>query len=109
MLTIEQQKFLEANKAKRKKELRNSISINSLSPITGDVAGGESVTIYGAGFNGSELVKFGDDYATEVLTESIGVIRCKTPAHAAGLVTVSVTYGMKSATKADAFTFEEAE
>ncbi|HVX21133.1 MAG TPA: IPT/TIG domain-containing protein [Acidimicrobiales bacterium] len=83
----------------------------SVSPSTGSVAGGTPVTITGVNFLNTTVtptVKFGTATATTVTVVAWTTITCKTPAHAAGTVdvTVTTTRGGTSATSSlDHFTY----
>jgi hypothetical protein len=90
---------------KRKKAHALALSIESLSVVTGTTAGGTAVTIQGVGFNGQTVITFGTTPAVSVVTIDSRRITCKTPAHAAGAVSVTVTQGIQTYTKANAFTY----
>ncbi len=66
-------------------------TVTSLSPATGSIAGGTSVTINGVNFVGSAAVTFGGVSASTVYVVSSTEITVKSPPHAAGIVTVVVT------------------
>jgi hypothetical protein len=66
-------------------------TVTSISPTTGSVAGGTSVTITGTGFLTGATVKLGGTAATGVNVVSATSITATTPAHAAGAVSVVVT------------------
>lgn len=83
---------------------------------TGPSTGGKLVTVWGTAFRAGATVTFGGVSATDVVVTSANTIRCATPAHAAGAVTVVVTntidvYGSAGAglngtgTLASAFTY----
>lgn len=64
--------------------------VTAVSPAFGDVAGGTSVAISGANFVSLSTVTFGGvNISFTVISPSL--INCVTPAHAAGLVTITVT------------------
>ena len=65
-------------------------TIASLSPASGPTAGGSSVTISGSDFQSGATVRFGTALAT-VLDRVDQAITVRTPAGAAGAVTVTVT------------------
>jgi hypothetical protein len=66
-------------------------SVTGISPSTGTVAGGDTVTITGTGFMGGAAVTFGGSGGTGVTVVSPAIITVTTPAHAAGAVDVVVT------------------
>ena len=71
--------------------------VSSISPSTGSIAGGTSVTIMGKRFDfdaedtNSMTVRFGDAYATSIVVLSDTQLTCVTPAHDAGAVDVRVS------------------
>ena len=71
--------------------LVSSLTVTSVSPVGGTVAGGSAVTINGAGFNPGATVTFGGSAATNVVVVSSSKITARTPAHALGAVNVTVT------------------
>jgi hypothetical protein len=80
-------------------------SVTSLTPTTGTTTGGTKVTITGNHLTGASKVLFGTVPSTTVhVTDSIK-LTAKTPAHAAGSVTVEVTAVGGSGFKASAFTY----
>ena len=60
-------------------------------PATGPAAGGTSVNVYGSYFVAPCTVTFGGAPATNVVVVDGSHITCRTPAHAAGAVSVVVT------------------
>lgn len=67
------------------------ISVSSISPTAGALAGGTSVTISGSNFQSGATVKLGGISATSVVFVSSSSLTATTPAHAAGSVDVLVT------------------
>jgi hypothetical protein len=67
------------------------VTVTSVSPVGGTIAGGSAVTINGTGFNAGATVTFGGSAATNVVVVSAIKITARTPAHAAGSVNVTVT------------------
>jgi subtilisin-like proprotein convertase family protein len=67
------------------------VTVTSVSPTGGTIAGGSAVTINGTGFNAGAAVTFGGSAATNVVVVSSIKITARTPAHAAGSVNVTVT------------------
>lgn len=82
-------------------------SITSISPASGPIAGGTTVTITGTGFTGATAVKFGSTAATSFSIVSDTQITAVSPAGANGVVQVSVTtpIGTTPDTAADNFTY----
>jgi hypothetical protein len=68
-----------------------AVTVTSVSPTGGTIAGGSAVTINGTGFNAGATVTFGGSAATNVVVVSLTQITARTPAHAAGSVNVAVT------------------
>ena len=79
--------------------------VDSITPNTGSVDGGEGVSIAGAAFVGATGVTFGGTAATGFLVAAPDEITCITPAHAAGAVDVVVQSPRGNVTKAGAFTY----
>jgi hypothetical protein len=67
------------------------VTVTSVSPTGGTVAGGSAVTINGSGFNAGAGLTFGGAAATNVVVVSAVKITARTPAHALGAVNVTVT------------------
>ncbi|MGA8810602.1 MAG: carboxypeptidase regulatory-like domain-containing protein, partial [Thermoanaerobaculia bacterium] len=67
------------------------VTVTSVSPTGGTIAGGSAVTINGTGFNSGATVTFGGSAATNVVVVSAVKITARTPAHALGSVNVTVT------------------
>ncbi|GAA3048724.1 hypothetical protein GCM10010464_11220 [Pseudonocardia yunnanensis] len=65
--------------------------ITSIVPSAGPTTGGTIVTITGSGFTGATAVSFGGTPATTFTVNSATQITATTPAHAAGVVQVTVT------------------
>jgi hypothetical protein len=83
-------------------------TVTSVSPATGLIAGGTSITITGTNFAaGASLgVSVGGVAATSVRVVSATKITAKTPAHAAGVANIVVTNGDgQTGTLSRAFTF----
>jgi len=83
--------------------------ISSLTPNTGPLEGGSSITITGANYTNvvSSIVSFGGVSATNVIVLSPTTLTCTTPAHSVGVVDVSVANDFKSDTLLNGFTYEE--
>ncbi|MEA2163467.1 MAG: hypothetical protein QOK37_1594 [Thermoanaerobaculia bacterium] len=67
------------------------VTVTSVSPTGGTIAGGSAVTINGTGFASGASVTFGGATATNVAVVSAIKITARTPAHALGAVNVTVT------------------
>ena len=80
-------------------------TINSVSPNSGPMAGGNEVTITGTNLTETTSVSFGDIAATLFTVTSPTTITAIAPAHAAGIVDVVVTTAYGTATKAGAYTY----
>ena len=80
--------------------------VTSISPTTGNEAGGTAVTLTGENFDtgASATVDFGTDPATNVVVVSSTEITCDSPA-GTGTVDVTVTQGSESDTLAGAFEY----
>lgn len=83
-----------------------SMSVTSVSPSAGPVAGGTAITISGSGFAAGATVSVGGSTATDVVVVSATEITAVTPAHALGLVDVAVTVGSTTATLVGGFTYQ---
>jgi hypothetical protein len=81
--------------------------ITSISPTSGPVTGGTSVTITGTGFTGATAVMFGSVAATSFTVVSDTQITAVSPAQANSVVQVSVTtpIGTSADVAADNFTY----
>ncbi len=79
--------------------------ITSISPASGDEAGGNEVNIYGEGFTTGVTVTFGGKAATSVTFLDASRLLVKTPAGAPGAVEVVVTAGALSGSKAEGYTY----
>jgi hypothetical protein len=80
--------------------------ITSITPVTGLAAGGTLITnLAGAGFTGATAVNFGATAATAFVVVSDIKITCTAPAHASGLVDVTVVKAGGNAVKVGAYTY----
>ncbi len=80
--------------------------LSRVSPIAGSATGGTPVTLHGSGFTPEAAVSFGDVPAPQVVVARDGrSIAVTTPAHAPGVVDVSVATSWGSTTLVDAFAF----
>jgi hypothetical protein len=83
-------------------------TVTGLNPNSGSTAGGTTVQITGAGFcNTVTSVRFGATAATSFTAQSDTLLTAVSPAHAAGVVDVTVTNpgGTSATSAADQFTF----
>lgn len=79
--------------------------VTAIAPASGTTLGGSLVSITGVGFASSVTVTFGGVAATDVVSMD-GLLRVRSPAHAAGVVDVVVTNDdAQAVTVAGAFTF----
>ena len=83
-------------------------TVTGLSPGSGPLAGGTSVSITGSNFTGATAVHFGSSAASGVIVNSATSITATAPAHAAGAVDVTVTTpsGTSTTSSADLFTYQ---
>ncbi|MDR3502421.1 MAG: IPT/TIG domain-containing protein, partial [Legionella sp.] len=79
--------------------------LSTISPISGSVTGGTTVTITGTGFIPGMTVSFGGVAATDVEAVNATTLTAVTPSHAAGVVDVVVNNGVSSATSVGAYTY----
>ena len=80
-------------------------TVTSVTPETGPLAGGTSVTIAGSNLTGASEVMFGEVAAVSFTVDSATQITAVTPAQAAGVVTVSVVTPGGVDSKTSAFTY----
>jgi IPT/TIG domain len=83
----------------------SSVTVASVTPNSGSVAGAEPVTIAGTNFQSGATVNIGGAPATNVVVGSATSITADTPAGAAGAADVEVTSGGTTATLAGGFTY----
>ncbi len=79
-------------------------TIASLTPSSGSVEGGTTVTITGTGFSGSAAVTFGGVPAETTIINAT-TLSCLTPPRAAGVVNVIVTTSLGSVTGTNLYTY----
>lgn len=82
--------------------------LTSVSPSSGAIAGGTSITLTGTGFTGATGVTVGGSAATAVTVVSDTEVTCTTPMHSAGAVDVVITTAAGSDTLAGGFTYSAA-
>ena len=81
-------------------------AINTVFPQSGPAAGGTAVTISGGGFQSGATVAFDGLPSTNVVFVDAMTVTCLTPAHAAGVVDVTVTNpDQQTSTLENGFTF----
>ena len=80
-------------------------TLASVTPSTGPVAGGTTITLSGTGLQGTTSVMVGDSPATSVHVLDPFTVTAVTPPGAAGLRSVSVTTPLGTATLSGAFTY----
>lgn len=85
----------------------DDLAIDSVTPPTGDVAGGETITVAGSGFTAATRVAFGPVFATTTLMDA-GTLSVVAPPGPLGVVDVQVVDGDRVATLADGYTYTEA-
>jgi IPT/TIG domain len=78
--------------------------VGSVTPATGNTAGGQVVNIFGANFTDIATVKFGNAVASFSLISSTQITAI-IPAHVAGVVNVSVLGPFGTGTAINAFTY----
>jgi hypothetical protein len=83
-------------------------TITSVSPGSGSLAGGMTITITGTNLTGTSSVTFGGTAATSVIVISDSTVNCVTPAKAAGTVDVGLTTPGGSTTAPGAYQFQSA-
>jgi hypothetical protein len=97
---------------RRRKEKTRGVSsliptVTAVTPNTGVAAGGTAVTISGTNFIGASSVLFGATSQPTFTVVNATTITCNSPAHAAGLVDVTVVniYGTSPTGTPDHFTY----
>jgi O-glycosyl hydrolase len=82
-------------------------SVTDVTPISGLTGGGQSVTILGSNFSGATSVSFGGVPAKSFTINSDSRITVVTPAHAVGIVDVTVSFpsGTSGISAADKFQY----
>ena len=82
--------------------------VTSVSPHTGPLGGGKTVTVKGSGFTGTTAVHFGAKSATHIHVVSDTKLTVHSPAHSAGTahVTVTAAGAASSESSKDKYTYE---
>ncbi|MGE3610425.1 MAG: IPT/TIG domain-containing protein [Bacteriovoracaceae bacterium] len=83
-------------------------TVSSVSPSVGQLAGGTSITITGTGFLTGASVSIGGSACSGITVVNATTITCTTPAHAAGVVSVSVTNSDSQVGSSNAYTYRAA-
>jgi hypothetical protein len=68
-----------------------NVTISSIVPAKGSPEGGDTVAIYGSGFEESATITFDETMATDIEFVDQGQLNCVNPAHEPGSVTVKVS------------------
>jgi hypothetical protein len=79
-------------------------TVASVSPSSGSLAGGTTITVTGTNLSGATLVRVGSVNATGLTVVDATTLTCVTPAGTAGAKSVSVTTPGGTATRSNAFT-----
>lgn len=87
--------------------LTNVPLIAAISPASGGTAGGNHITLTGAGYTPGATVTIGGVACTNVQSLSSTTLTCTAPAHGAGPVAVIVTLGSQTGTLANGYTYGE--
>ncbi|WP_371364962.1 IPT/TIG domain-containing protein [Jatrophihabitans sp. GAS493] len=82
-------------------------AITLVTPATGPITGGTTVTVSGAGLTGVTAVNFGTSGGSNITVTSTNSLTVRAPAHAAGVVDVRVvgTYGTSAIVTTDHYTY----
>jgi hypothetical protein len=83
----------------------SAATVTAIAPANGLAAGNTAVTLTGTGLAGVEGVTFGGAAATQVVVVDDQHVTCRTPAHAAGAVTVVVQDDAGDVTKPAFYTY----
>jgi hypothetical protein len=87
---------------------KGRLSLATVTPKTGPVAGGNLVTLVGKNFDATDTVTFDGITATNLTLVSATSITVTAPAHAAGPVSVSVTSDSEQSTMTNGYTYQAA-
>ncbi len=81
-------------------------TVTAISPVSGTINGGTAIALTGTGFLPGATVQLGGTSATSVIVVNGNAITARTPAHAAGAVSIVVTNtDAKSGTLANGYTY----
>ncbi|KAM9385916.1 fibrocystin-L-like isoform 2-T2 [Pholidichthys leucotaenia] len=81
------------------------LNVSSVSPLSGSLEGGTLLTVEGYGFCTNTTVTVGSAECT-VVEATDTELKCRTPAGAAGLKSITVTVGNMTATASSSFTYD---
>lgn len=85
---------------------KGALALTSLSPATGGIAGGESIILYGTGFSSNMTCVFDTTFdAGPVTVLDVDTAIVQAPAHAAGVVDVSVVNNQEISTLVGGYTY----
>jgi len=82
-------------------------TVDSVTPLSGPVAGGTPITLSGTRFTDATSVTFGGIAATDVRVINSSTITAVVPPHAAGTVAIAVTTPDGTGSRTGAFTFSD--
>lgn len=68
-------------------------TLSNISPVSGTTAGGTACTLTGTNLTGCSAVSFGGSAGTSISVVSATQVRCTSPSHSAGDVSVTATTG----------------
>ena len=85
-------------------------TVTSVSPTVGALAGGTTLTVTGTNFRTGATINIGGSNCPSVVVQNSTTVRCTTPAHSAGIVSVTVTNTPDNqyATLTNSFTYQGA-
>jgi hypothetical protein len=84
---------------------QSPMSISTVTPNTGPVAGGDNVTIIGSHFVPGATVRFGNNIASDIEVVSLTEIRARTPPGSAGAVDIVIDSFVGSVTRGGGYTY----
>ncbi len=87
---------------------RTAPTISSISSSGGPLAGGQTFTVFGAGFESGDTVSIGGVNCTTTTFSGSTQLQCTTGAHSANTYSLSVTAGASTATLTSAYTYRAA-
>lgn len=83
----------------------NAPSLSSASPNSGNISGGESITLSGTHLNGTSSVTFGGSNASSIVVVNDTEVTVSAPAHAAGTVDIVLTTADGSSSLSGGYTY----
>lgn len=81
------------------------LTIGTITPNVGNVAGGANVNITGTGFAAGMTVELGGNACANLVVVTSTSLTCDVPAHAAAFVDVTLTVGLNQVTKTNGFQY----